>query len=308
MRGLFQGGRVCVWSFPGTGTLGLEAMDWQKRCVALEMQLLRFRLQAGKIRELLAEKMQELEQRVTEADQRAENAEKQVHVMEAKLKSANLQPSESENSLYRRYQELTNQVQEKDMVIKRLELQLEKQNLVRAQEAKIIEEKAAKIKEWVTFKFKEMEMENHQLKMANTKQAEQILALKDKLQTLLECPMSSGTPASPPADSHLVPCSPLYPPSSPGSPTAPDCPGFIHSVNSPEVKKKFSENPGCGSHGVFLTSSLMRSPCHDRGDPLSLGCSWDGPTQDREDPGPWWWCQRPMFLAGAGRESQDLGE
>ncbi|KAK3537230.1 hypothetical protein QTP70_003601 [Hemibagrus guttatus] len=32
------------------------SMDWQKRCIALEMQLLRFRLQAGKIRQLLAEK------------------------------------------------------------------------------------------------------------------------------------------------------------------------------------------------------------------------------------------------------------
>lgn len=47
--------------------------------------------------------------------------------MEEKLKSANIQPSESENSLYRRYQELTNQVQEKDAVIKSLEMQLEKQ-------------------------------------------------------------------------------------------------------------------------------------------------------------------------------------
>uniref|UniRef100_A0A6Q2WYD8 Pleckstrin homology, MyTH4 and FERM domain containing H1 n=1 Tax=Esox lucius TaxID=8010 RepID=A0A6Q2WYD8_ESOLU len=131
-------------------------VDWQKRCVALEMQLLRFRLQAGKIRELLAEKMQELEQRVTESDQRAESAEKQVHVMEEKLKSANIQPSESENLLYRRYQELTNQVQEKDAVIKRLEVQLEKQILVRAQEAKTIEEKAAKIKDWVTFKLREV--------------------------------------------------------------------------------------------------------------------------------------------------------
>uniref|UniRef100_A0A8C7S9H4 Pleckstrin homology domain containing, family H (with MyTH4 domain) member 1 n=1 Tax=Oncorhynchus mykiss TaxID=8022 RepID=A0A8C7S9H4_ONCMY len=132
-------------------------VDWQKHCVALEMQLLRFRLQAGKIRELLAEKMQELEQRVTESDQRAESAEKRVQVMEEKLKSANmLQPSESENSLYRRYQELTNQVQEKDAVIKRLEVQLEKQILVRAQEAKIIEEKAANIKDWVTFKLREV--------------------------------------------------------------------------------------------------------------------------------------------------------
>uniref|UniRef100_A0A8C8JB06 Uncharacterized protein n=1 Tax=Oncorhynchus tshawytscha TaxID=74940 RepID=A0A8C8JB06_ONCTS len=114
-----------------TGSVGgAGSVDWQKHCVALEMQLLRFRLQAGKIRELLAEKMQELEQRVTESDQRAESAEKRVHVMEEKLKSANmLQPSESENSLYRRYQELTNQVQEKDAVIKRLEVQLEKQDI-----------------------------------------------------------------------------------------------------------------------------------------------------------------------------------
>ncbi|XP_036398423.1 pleckstrin homology domain-containing family H member 1 [Megalops cyprinoides] len=203
----------------GAGIGGTDSVDWQKRCVTLEMQLLKFRLQAGKIRELLAEKMQELEQRVTEADQRAENAEKQVHVMEEKLKSANVQPSESENSLYRRYQELTNQVEEKDTVIKRLELQLEKQNVARAQEAKIIEEKAAKIKEWVTLKFREMEMENQQLKMANLKQAEQILVLQDKLQALLECPASPGTPMSPPADCHLVPCSPVYPPSSPGSPS-----------------------------------------------------------------------------------------
>lgn len=47
--------------------------------------------------------------------------------MEEKLKSANIQTSESESSLYRKYQDLTNQVQEKDAVIKRLEVQLEKQ-------------------------------------------------------------------------------------------------------------------------------------------------------------------------------------
>uniref|UniRef100_A0A671Z120 Pleckstrin homology domain containing, family H (with MyTH4 domain) member 1 n=1 Tax=Sparus aurata TaxID=8175 RepID=A0A671Z120_SPAAU len=157
-------------------------VDWQKRCIALEMQLLRFRLQAGKIRELLAEKMQELEQRVTEADQRAESAEKQIHVMEEKLKSANIQTSESESSLYRKYQDLTGQVQEKDAAIKRLETQLEKQILVRAQEAKIIEEKAAKIKDWVTFKLREMEQENQQLKLANLNQTEQIMLLQDKLQ------------------------------------------------------------------------------------------------------------------------------
>lgn len=47
--------------------------------------------------------------------------------MEEKLKSANIQTSESESSLCRKYQDLMNQVQEKDAAIKRLETQLEKQ-------------------------------------------------------------------------------------------------------------------------------------------------------------------------------------
>ncbi|KAK7940437.1 hypothetical protein WMY93_003763 [Mugilogobius chulae] len=164
------------------GSVEVSGVDWHKRCLALEMQLLRFRLQAGKIRELLAEKMQELEQRVIEADQRAENAEKQIIIMEEKLKSANIQTSESESSLYRKHQDLTNQLQEKEAVIKRLETQLEKQVVVRAQESKIIEEKAAKIKDWVTMKLREMEQENQQLKTANQKQSEQIVLLQDKLQ------------------------------------------------------------------------------------------------------------------------------
>lgn len=41
----------------GSGAVRVASVDWQKRCIALEMQLLRFRLQAGKIRELLAEKV-----------------------------------------------------------------------------------------------------------------------------------------------------------------------------------------------------------------------------------------------------------
>lgn len=52
-----------------------------------------------------------------------------------------------------------------------------------------------------------------------------------------------------------------------------------------DVKKKVWESPSCGAHGVFLTSIVMRSPGQDRADPLSPGCCWDGPSQDREDPG-----------------------
>ncbi|XP_048048265.1 pleckstrin homology domain-containing family H member 1 [Megalobrama amblycephala] len=249
-----------------TAAVPNTSVDWQKRCIALETQLMRFRLQAGNIRHLLAERMQELEQRVIEADQRAENAEKQVHIMEEKLKSANMQPSESENSLYRRYQELSSQIQEKDMIIKRLEGQLEKQNLVRAQEAKIIEEKAAKIKDWVTFKLREMETENQQLKKANLKQAEQILILQDKLQTLLEMPMS------PAVDAHLVPSSPLHPPSCPGTPPVQEEGWRLtgsRMANSTDSKRKVTE--GCDS--AFHSASLLPT-LQDKGD--SYKSSQDG--------------------------------
>ncbi|XP_077395618.1 pleckstrin homology domain-containing family H member 1 isoform X2 [Festucalex cinctus] len=259
----------------GAGGVGASSVDWQKRCVALEMQLLRFRLQAGKIRELLAEKMQELEQRVIEADQRAESAEKQIHTMEEKLKSANVQSSESESLLYRKYQDLTVWVQERDATIKRLEIQLEKQILVRAQEAKIIEEKAAKIKDWVTIKLREMEQENQQLKQANLKQTEQIMMLQDKLQALLEKPPSyqAGSPVnSPKADIHLVPGSPWFPPSCPSTPLSSDDsrrPAVTRGTtkNSPTDLKRFPE----------LTPKGICKSGHPTHDP---------PSQSRGDPGP----------------------
>uniref|UniRef100_A0A8C4YEW6 Pleckstrin homology, MyTH4 and FERM domain containing H1 n=1 Tax=Gopherus evgoodei TaxID=1825980 RepID=A0A8C4YEW6_9SAUR len=159
-----------------------SCMDWQKRCLTLETQLFKFRLQASKIRELLAEKMQELEQRVIEAEKRAENAEKQVRVMEEKVKWASMKTSESESTLYRKYQELLGTVQGKDDLIGRLETQLEKQKQLRAEEAKIVQDKAAKIKEWVTFKLRELEVENYHLKNRNQRLTEQIEALQDALQ------------------------------------------------------------------------------------------------------------------------------
>ncbi|XP_031684480.1 pleckstrin homology domain-containing family H member 1 isoform X1 [Oncorhynchus kisutch] len=275
----------------GAGSVGgAGSVDWQKHCVALEMQLLRFRLQAGKIRELLAEKMQELEQRVTESDQRAESAEKRVHVMEEKLKSANmLQPSESENSLYRRYQELTNQVQEKDAVIKRLEVQLEKQILVRAQEAKIIEEKAAKIKDWVTFKLREMEIENQQLKVSNLKQAEQIMMLQDKLQAILENPSSPGPPTSPSTDTHQVPCSPLYPPRCPGTPPVQEETSWGRQTGIGDRSEQPCKRSGdrgdrdTTGHGT-VTVTLSNTPClGSRGRETRAGPGSPVPTTRGQD-------------------------
>ncbi|KAJ8418449.1 hypothetical protein AAFF_G00141580 [Aldrovandia affinis] len=158
--------------------------DWKERCVALETQLLKFRVQASKIRELLAEKMQQLERQVLEAERRAQKAHQQVQVMEEKLKAADVQTSESETRLFRRCQDLQTLLQEKDDIIALLEQQLEEQKQIRLQEAKIVEEKAAKIKEWVMLKLHELEVENGTLRETNQQQSTQILDLQRKVEAM----------------------------------------------------------------------------------------------------------------------------
>uniref|UniRef100_A0A8C8RQS6 Pleckstrin homology domain-containing family H member 2 n=1 Tax=Pelusios castaneus TaxID=367368 RepID=A0A8C8RQS6_9SAUR len=160
-------------------------VNWKERCVTLESQLMKFRLQASKIRELLAEKMQQLERQVIDADRQAERAFQQVQIMEEKLKAANVQTSESETRLYKRCQDLETVVQEKDDIIQNLEQQLEEQKQIRIQEAKIIEEKAAKIKEWVTGKLRELEVENQNLRLINQNQNEEMRTMQAKLQEVM---------------------------------------------------------------------------------------------------------------------------
>ncbi|XP_069787219.1 pleckstrin homology domain-containing family H member 2 isoform X2 [Narcine bancroftii] len=104
--------------------------------------------------------------------------------MEEKLNAANIQTSESEHKLYKNCQELEALIVEKDDIIQRLELQLDEQKHLRTQEAKVIEEKAAKIKDWVTMKLQELETENQSVKFTNQQQMEHIQILETKLQAL----------------------------------------------------------------------------------------------------------------------------
>ncbi|KAM7062614.1 pleckstrin homology domain-containing family H member 2 isoform 4-T4 [Acridotheres tristis] len=157
-------------------------VNWKERCLTLESQLMKFRLQASKIRELLAEKMQQLEKQVIDADRQAERAFQQVQIMEEKLKAANVQTSESETRLYKRCQDLEILIQDKNDIIQKLEQQLEEQKQIRLQEAKIIEEKAAKIKEWVTVKLHELEVENQNLRLINQKQTKEMKTVQSRLQ------------------------------------------------------------------------------------------------------------------------------
>ncbi|XP_077352285.1 pleckstrin homology domain-containing family H member 2 isoform X2 [Festucalex cinctus] len=101
--------------------------------------------------------------------------------MEEKLKAAGGQPENSEKLWFERCQELQALVQEKDDIITKLEQQLEEQKQSRLQDAKTVEEKAAKIKEWVTLKLSEFEVQNAALRETNKQQEAQIGDLKKKM-------------------------------------------------------------------------------------------------------------------------------
>uniref|UniRef100_A0A3Q2YPC4 Pleckstrin homology, MyTH4 and FERM domain containing H2 n=1 Tax=Hippocampus comes TaxID=109280 RepID=A0A3Q2YPC4_HIPCM len=134
----------------GEETMSQE--DWKGKCMVLEALLMKFRVQIIKIRELTADKIQQLEMQVLDAEKRAFTAKQQAQWMEEKLRAPEGQPENSEKIWFERCQELQALVQEKEDVITRLEQRLEEQKQSRLQDAKTVEEKAAKIKEWVMLK------------------------------------------------------------------------------------------------------------------------------------------------------------
>ncbi|XP_054456041.1 pleckstrin homology domain-containing family H member 2 [Anoplopoma fimbria] len=166
---------------------GEEAMsqeDWKEKCVVLEALLIKFRVQIIKIRELTADKIQQLETQVIDSEKRAFTANQQVQWMEEKLKAPDSQSGDSEVRLFRRCQEMQALVQEKEDVIAQLEQQLEEQKQIRVQDAKTVEEKAAKIKEWVMLKLSEFEVENAALRESNKQQEAQIGELQKQVQSV----------------------------------------------------------------------------------------------------------------------------
>nr|CAD7263282.1 unnamed protein product [Timema shepardi] len=69
----------------------------------------------------------------------------------------------------------------KETVINKLETQVEEQRQLRLQDAKQVEAKAAKIKEWVTNKLRELEEQNQHLREQNQKCNAQLELLRNHL-------------------------------------------------------------------------------------------------------------------------------
>ncbi|XP_058061426.1 uncharacterized protein CG43867 [Anopheles bellator] len=179
-------------------------INWQERCLELQLELHRSRNQAGRVRDMLRDKLSELEQRVIEAEERADEAEDKVRAMEQRLcdwpKSQNLtgsSPSPNSSNPAASQQAAAvgapggagglgtaGESNGTDPVkISQLESAIEEQKQLRLQDARQVGAKAAKIKEWVTNKLRELEEQNQLLREQNIKCNQQLELLRNHIAT-----------------------------------------------------------------------------------------------------------------------------
>nr|XP_018897764.1 PREDICTED: uncharacterized protein CG43867 isoform X3 [Bemisia tabaci] len=156
-------------SRPGSPA-ALPSVEDCYRCVELQLEYSRFKHHATRVKSVLHSKLSELEQRVIEAEARAEEAEDKVRVMEQKLGQA-----EWNLPVDRDVDANTN---DKEQTITKLATQVEEQRQLRLQEAKLVEAKAARIKEWVMNKLRELEAQNDHLRQQNHKCNQQLELLR----------------------------------------------------------------------------------------------------------------------------------
>ncbi|XP_002735178.2 pleckstrin homology domain-containing family H member 2-like [Saccoglossus kowalevskii] len=165
-----------------TESANLADIDWKERCITLESQMNKFKTQATKIRDVLGEKMEELEQNVKTSTERAEKAEQQVIELQEKLSATKSHSAiNNDDGDGDGIGILKECCKEKDEIIQNLETQIDEQRRLRHHESKLVETKAAKIKEWVTTKLESLEQENQQLRSANTESMEAIRKLQTKV-------------------------------------------------------------------------------------------------------------------------------
>ncbi|XP_068154934.1 uncharacterized protein CG43867 isoform X9 [Drosophila tropicalis] len=151
-------------------------------------------------------KLTELEQRVIEAEERAEDAEDKVRAMEQRLsewpkpqapsQQQQQQQHSSTNSPNHQQQQQQQQAigsasvvtsvssgssNEAEKTITSLEIQVEEQRQLRLHDARQIEAKAAKIKEWVNNKLRDLEEQNQLLREQNIKCNQQLELLKNHI-------------------------------------------------------------------------------------------------------------------------------
>ncbi|XP_015182968.1 PREDICTED: uncharacterized protein CG43867 isoform X2 [Polistes dominula] len=173
-------------SFDGYSS-AVEELNWQERCLELQLELHRSRNQTIKVRDMLREKLSELEQRVLEAEGRADEAEDKVRMMEERLVKGEYCLSTSGVGSPPHSLPSTSGTQNEKLedvrcaCISKLETQVEEQRQLRLQDARQVEAKAARIKEWVTNKLRELEQQNQHLREQNNKCNQQLELLRNHI-------------------------------------------------------------------------------------------------------------------------------
>ncbi|XP_017767493.1 PREDICTED: uncharacterized protein CG43867 isoform X2 [Eufriesea mexicana] len=173
-------------SFDGYSS-AVEELNWQERCLELQLELHRSRSQATRVRDMLREKLSELEQRVLEAEGRADEAEDKVRMMEERLVKGEYCLSTSgvgspPHSLPSTSGTQNDKIEDVHCAcISKLETQVEEQRQLRLQDARQVEAKAARIKEWVTNKLRELEQQNQHLREQNNKCNQQLELLRNHI-------------------------------------------------------------------------------------------------------------------------------
>ncbi|XP_031776947.1 uncharacterized protein CG43867 isoform X3 [Nasonia vitripennis] len=188
----------------------VEELNWQERCLELQLELHRSRNQASRVRDMLREKLSELEQRVLEAEGRADEAEDKVRMMEERLVKGEYCLSTSgvgspPHSLPSTSGAQNDKIEEVHCAcISKLETQVEEQRQLRLQDARQVEAKAARIKEWVTNKLRELEQQNQHLREQNNKCNQQLELLRNHITNIgLRPPLPTRASLSLEVDSSL---------------------------------------------------------------------------------------------------------
>ncbi|CAD6219313.1 GSCOCG00004909001-RA-CDS [Cotesia congregata] len=189
-------------SFDAGFSATVENLNWQERCLELQIELHRSRSQATRVRDMLREKLSELEQRVLDAEGRADEAEDKVRMMEERLVKGEYSLSTSgvgspAHSLASTSGTQNDKIEEVHCAcISKLETQVEEQRQLRLQDAKQVEAKAARIKEWVTNKLRELEQQNQHLREQNNKCNQQLELLRNHITNIGLRPLVPATRAS----------------------------------------------------------------------------------------------------------------
>nr|XP_042909382.1 uncharacterized protein CG43867 [Parasteatoda tepidariorum] len=152
-----------------------QHINWKQRYHELKRSLERFRIETEKLQRSLQEKLSELEQKANDAERRGEEARQKAALMEQRLQSLGVSGDSFKDCHQNPDQSC------KDQIITNLEQQVEEQKKLRILDAKKVEAKASKIKEWVTNKLKELEEQNFHLREENKKCNAQLDVLKKRL-------------------------------------------------------------------------------------------------------------------------------